>query len=64
MLNAIKKFWQEEDGLTAIEYVIGAGLLVTGLTVLFTGFGQSLQDKLTDIIANISTGATPPAEGG
>jgi pilus assembly protein Flp/PilA len=54
MLNAIKKFWQEEEGLTAIEYVICAGLLVAGLTVLFTNMGTNLDTKLAAIVNSIT----------
>lgn len=52
-MNALMSFIEDEDGLTAIEYVIGASLLVTGLTIVFTGFGQALQDKLVAIITRI-----------
>ena len=47
-------FIKDENGLAAIEYVIAASLLVAGLTVVFTGFGQALQDKLVAIIAKIT----------
>jgi pilus assembly protein Flp/PilA len=51
----VNHFINDEDGLTVLEYVIGAGLLVLGLTVVFTGYGQTLQDKLTDILNSITT---------
>ena len=56
-MNALMNFIKDEDGLTAIEYVIAAGLLVTGLTVIFTGFGTALQTKLLAIIAKIAVPA-------
>ena len=52
-MNAIMQFIKDEDGLAAIEYVIAASLLVTGLVVVFTNFGSSLQTKLLDIISRI-----------
>lgn len=52
-MNAFINFIKDEDGLTAIEYVIAASLLVTGLTVVFSTFGASLQTKLNAIIARI-----------
>ena len=52
-MNALMNFIRDEDGLTAIEYVIAASLLVTGLTLVFTGFGAALQAKLVAIIARI-----------
>ena len=47
---ALVNFIKDEDGLTAIEYVIAAALLVTGLTVLFTGYGAALAAKLDAIL--------------
>ncbi len=52
-MNAIVNFMKDEDGLTAIEYVIAAALLVAGLTVLFSTYGTALQAKLTEILAAI-----------
>ena len=52
-MHALTKFIRDEEGLTAIEYVIGASLLVAGLTVLFTGFGAALAAKLNAVIASI-----------
>ena len=52
-MKKLMEFIKDERGLTAIEYVIGASLLVTGLTVIFTGFGTTLQTKLLDIIGRI-----------
>ncbi len=53
-MNAIMNFIHDEEGLTAIEYVIAASLLVAGLTTIFTGFGAALAAKLTAIIARIT----------
>ncbi len=50
-MNTLIKFIKDEDGLTAIEYVIAAALLVTGLTTLFVGYGPALAAKLTAILA-------------
>ena len=53
-MHALTKFIRDEEGLTAIEYVICAALLVAGLTVIFTGFGAAMAAKLNAIIASIS----------
>ena len=52
-MNALMSFIKDEDGLTAIEYVIAASLLVAGLTTVFLGFGPALALKLDAIIAGI-----------
>ena len=51
-MKAIMNFINDEEGLTVLEYVIGAGFLVLGLTVIFTGYGPALQAKLTAILAS------------
>ena len=56
-MNALMNFIRDEDGLTAIEYVIAASLLVTGLTLVFSTFGATLQTKLVAIINAIKTPA-------
>lgn len=53
-MKAFMRFIKDEDGLTAIEYVIAAALLVAGLTTLFTGYGAALAAKLTAILADIN----------
>ena len=45
----------DEEGLTVIEYVIGAAMLVLGLTTIFTGIGTALSTKLSTIVDQIST---------
>ena len=50
----VNRFIVDEEGLTAIEYVIAAALLVTGLTVLFSTYGSSLASKLNATLAKIT----------
>ncbi len=60
LTQVVKDFWNDEEGLTVIEYVVGAGLLVIALGVIFQTFGDLLDAKLTAIIGNISDGSTTP----
>ena len=55
----IKNFFNDEEGLTVIEYVIGAAMLVFGLTTIFSGIGTVLANKLSAIIGAISTTSAP-----
>ncbi|WP_261816781.1 Flp family type IVb pilin [Vibrio gallicus] len=50
----IKAFLDNEEGLTVVEYVIGASLLVAAITTIFTTLGTQLDGKLSNIIAGIS----------
>ena len=49
----------DEEGLTVIEYVIGAAMLVLGLTTIFSGIGNTLSNKLSAIVNAISTTTAP-----
>ncbi|MEZ8860149.1 MULTISPECIES: Flp family type IVb pilin [Vibrio] len=55
-LNNCKEFMKDEEGLTVVEYVIGAALLVLAITTVFTGLGTQLSTKLNTIIGNIGDG--------
>ncbi|MCE0494311.1 Flp family type IVb pilin [Vibrio salinus] len=54
LLAKCKAFLKDEEGLTVVEYVIGAGLLVAALTAVFSGMGNILTQKITNIITNIN----------
>lgn len=49
-----KEFAANEEGLTVVEYVVGAALLVAGLTVIFSTLGSQLSTKLNNVITEIS----------
>ncbi|WP_434566170.1 Flp family type IVb pilin [Vibrio chagasii] len=59
LLKSCKEFMNDEEGLTVIEYVIGAAMLVLGLTTIFSGIGNTLSDKLSAIVNAISTTTAP-----
>ncbi|GAB7219387.1 Flp family type IVb pilin [Vibrio comitans] len=54
LVTKIKNFAEDEEGLTVVEYVIGAALLVAGLTLIFSTLGEQLSGKLTTVISEIS----------
>lgn len=39
-------FIRDEEGLSVVEYVVGAALLVAALGALFAGFGTTLNNKV------------------
>lgn len=51
MLNAIVKFFKDEDGLTAVEYAIAGGLVVAGMVGAFTALGTNTTDTINDLAA-------------
>lgn len=54
----IKQFWREEDGATAIEYGLIAGLIALVIVVAVTSLGTSLGGIFQKISDAVTT-ATP-----
>ncbi|WP_027697573.1 Flp family type IVb pilin [Vibrio litoralis] len=54
-MQLTKDFIDDEEGLTIVEYVIGAAALVLIGTSFFTDFFTGLKGKLTSSLDNIST---------
>lgn len=57
MIQFIKKFWQEEEGVTAIEY----GLIAALIAVVIIGAVTTIGENLTDIFQYIADRLVPPA---
>lgn len=53
MLNAIKNFMVEEEGLTAVEYAVAGALVVAGLVGSFTLLGQNADTTIADLAAAV-----------
>lgn len=48
-LTYIKDFLKDDTGLTVVEYVVGAGLMVVGLAGLFIAFRDILIAEMSTI---------------
>ncbi|MCE0492674.1 Flp family type IVb pilin [Vibrio salinus] len=55
LLESLKAFCKDEDGLTTVEYVIAASLLVGVVTLVFATMDDQLITKFDNIMGN-----TPP----
>lgn len=58
LIRKISDFIQDEEGLTVVEYVVGAGLIVIALAAVFDNLGTLLSDELNTIFDDA------PAAGG
>ncbi|PNH96864.1 Flp family type IVb pilin [Vibrio diazotrophicus] len=56
-IEQAKAFWQDEDGLSAVEYVVAGALVIAVLVGGFTTLGETLSDKLDQLNNDIN----PPA---
>ncbi|NVD05915.1 Flp family type IVb pilin [Vibrio sp. JPW-9-11-11] len=59
LIKNITTFMQDEEGLTVVEYVVGAGLIVIALAAVFDNLGTLLQGELDTIFD-----AAPAADAG
>ncbi|MDR9827451.1 Flp family type IVb pilin [Vibrio sp. FNV 38] len=50
MWYSMKQFLSDEEGLTAVEYVVGAGLLAIILTVVFANWGVLILQELQTVL--------------
>jgi pilus assembly protein Flp/PilA len=46
MISILKSFWHEDEGLTVLEYVIGAALLAAAIGTVFSTWGTKLGNEL------------------
>lgn len=60
MTNFIKNFWKDEEGATAIEYGLIAGLIAVGIIVAVGGIGEKLKGVFEYI--NTTLGSKIPSE--
>jgi len=55
MKNAINQFLREEDGVSAIEYGLLAGLIAVAVITTVTTLGTNLRTVFTTIVDKLAT---------
>jgi pilus assembly protein Flp/PilA len=55
--NAVLAFWQEESGLTIVEYALGGTLIAVGLVTALTTFKTTLATSIAAIGTAVTTAA-------
>jgi pilus assembly protein Flp/PilA len=65
MKQQFLQFWNDEEGVTTLEYAILAALLVAGLAAVITALTDGLEEFFGTISAKLQSigGTTPPAGG-
>jgi len=59
MKKAIQRFWNDEDGATAIEYGLIAGLIAVVIVGVLTTLGTDLEATFQSIIDGLKGKTTP-----
>ncbi len=52
-IEQVKAFWADEDGLSAVEYVVAGSLIVAGLAAAFGGLGNAIKNGVNEITNNM-----------
>lgn len=63
MSNIIKNFWKDEEGATAIEYGLIAGLIAVAIIATVTALGTNL-NNVFEWIKDALGGVSEPSSGG
>ncbi|MEZ9465210.1 Flp family type IVb pilin [Vibrio breoganii] len=50
----VTSFFQDEEGLTVVEYVLGAALMIAAMIIVFGNLGDTLKTKLSTAVDKIS----------
>ena len=58
MKEQLLQFWNDEEGVTTLEYAILAALLVAGLATVVVSLTDGLQDFFTTIVTNLKAVGT------
>ncbi|WP_070962488.1 Flp family type IVb pilin [Vibrio sonorensis] len=53
-MQNMKAFMADEEGLTVVEYVVGAGLLVIALGTVFSQWGTTISTELSSVFGSSS----------
>ncbi|MDV6251364.1 hypothetical protein [Vibrio sp. EA2] len=53
--QVLKDFWNDEEGLTLLEYILGAALIVAAFLVGGTSFWTTLKSKFDSVSSEINT---------
>jgi pilus assembly protein Flp/PilA len=55
--NALLALWNDEEGLTTVEYALAGGLIAVAVSTAFTQLGTKVAAVLQNIITIIGVGA-------
>lgn len=55
--TALIALWNDEEGLTTVEYALAGGLIAVAVAAAFTNLGKEVAAVITNIISIITPGA-------
>ncbi|QXO16859.1 MULTISPECIES: Flp family type IVb pilin [Vibrio] len=54
--QAIKNFWQDEEGLTIVEYAVAGALIAAALVAAFLNLGDAVENVINGLATTINNG--------
>ncbi len=48
--NVVKNFWNDEEGLTAVEYAVAGSLVTVGVVAAFTALGGAVETAIDTLV--------------
>ncbi|USD36506.1 MULTISPECIES: Flp family type IVb pilin [Ferrimonas] len=51
ILHAVRTFWLDESGLSAVEYAIAGSLVAGGMVIAFTELGTETSEQISAMCA-------------
>ena len=57
--KVVKEFWNDEEGLTAVEYAVAGALIAAALVTAFTDLGTAVKNVIIGIKDAITPSTTP-----
>jgi pilus assembly protein Flp/PilA len=58
LTQKIRHFLRDEEGLTAIEYVVAGSVIVVVVAAAFNLFGTGLSNAMSTLTSKLTTGAS------
>jgi Flp pilus assembly pilin Flp len=53
-MNTLKRFWNDEQGVAAIEYAIIAAVIAAGLIVIMIAIGGKVTNQMTAVNTDLT----------
>ena len=57
LANKICAFWQDDEGLTTVEYAVAGTLVALAVVTAFTDLGTAVANAINDLVTSV--GGTP-----
>jgi pilus assembly protein Flp/PilA len=57
LTTALHALWNDEEGLTTVEYALAGGLIAVAVSLAFTNLGKEVAAVINNIITIITPGA-------